>query len=32
MDEHLRANQKLWNEWTAEHEKSAFYNLTLNPI
>lgn len=27
MDEHLRANQTLWNEWTDEHEKSSFYDL-----
>lgn len=27
MDEYLNANQKLWNEWTAEHERSAFYDL-----
>jgi 2-polyprenyl-3-methyl-5-hydroxy-6-metoxy-1,4-benzoquinol methylase len=27
MDEYLRANQKLWNEWTDEHEKSPFYDL-----
>ena len=27
MDEFLKANQKLWNEWTGEHEKSPFYNL-----
>jgi SAM-dependent methyltransferase len=27
MDEYLRANQNLWNEWTAEHEKSPFYDL-----
>jgi SAM-dependent methyltransferase len=27
MDEYLRANQKLWNEWTEEHEKSSFYDL-----
>ena len=27
MDEYLRANQKLWNEWTEEHEKSSFYDV-----
>jgi SAM-dependent methyltransferase len=27
MDEYLKANQKLWNEWTTDHEKSALYNL-----
>ena len=27
MDEYLKANQKLWNEWTGEHEKSPFYDL-----
>ena len=27
MDEYLRANQNLWNEWTGEHEKSPFYDL-----
>jgi SAM-dependent methyltransferase len=27
MDEYLQANQKLWNEWTKEHEKSSFYDL-----
>jgi hypothetical protein len=27
MDEYLRANQKLWNEWTEEHEKSPFYDV-----
>ncbi|MFT3890557.1 MAG: class I SAM-dependent methyltransferase [Anaerolineales bacterium] len=27
MDEFLRANQTLWNEWTAEHEKSPFYKV-----
>jgi SAM-dependent methyltransferase len=27
MDEFLQANQKLWNEWTGEHEKSPFYDL-----
>jgi len=27
MDEYLMANQKLWNEWTAEHENSPFYNV-----
>lgn len=27
MDEYLSANQKLWNEWTAEHEHSPFYDV-----
>jgi len=27
MDEHLQANQKLWDQWTIEHEKSSFYDL-----
>jgi SAM-dependent methyltransferase len=27
MDEYLHANQKLWNEWTAEHENSPFYDV-----
>ena len=27
MDEYLKANQKLWNEWTGEHETSPFYDL-----
>jgi len=27
MDEFLKANQKLWNEWTSEHERSPFYDL-----
>lgn len=27
MDEYLKANQKLWNEWTAEHENSPFYDV-----
>jgi len=27
MDEFLKANQKLWNEWTGEHEKSPFYDV-----
>lgn len=27
MDEYLQANQKLWNEWTAEHENSPFYDV-----
>jgi len=27
MDEFLKANQKLWNKWTEEHEKSPFYNV-----
>ena len=27
MDEFLKANRKLWNEWTAEHENSPFYDV-----
>ncbi len=27
MDEHLQANQKLWDQWTGEHEQSPFYDL-----
>lgn len=27
MDEYLKANQMLWNEWTHEHEKSPFYDV-----
>lgn len=27
MDEFLKANQKLWNEWTGLHEKSPFYDV-----
>src|SRR5215207_6484161 len=27
MDEYIKANQKLWNEWTDEHEKSPFYDV-----
>jgi len=27
MDQFLQANQKLWNEWTVEHEKSPFYKV-----
>ena len=27
MDKFLSANQKLWDQWTAEHEKSPFYDL-----
>jgi SAM-dependent methyltransferase len=27
MDEYLKANQKLWDEWTGEHEKSPFYDV-----
>jgi len=27
MDEHLQANQNLWDQWTLEHEKSPFYDL-----
>ena len=27
MDEYLQANQRLWDQWTTEHEKSPFYDL-----
>lgn len=27
MDEYFQANQKLWDQWTSEHEKSPFYDL-----
>lgn len=27
MDEYLRSNQKLWNDWTDIHAKSAFYDV-----
>jgi len=27
MDDYLQANQSLWDRWTVEHEKSAFYDL-----
>lgn len=27
MDEYLQANRNLWDQWTGEHEKSAFYDL-----
>lgn len=27
MDEYLQANQKLWDQWTGEHENSPFYDL-----
>ena len=27
MDEYLRANRELWNQWTVEHENSQFYDL-----
>ena len=27
MDEHLQANQKLWDQWTVEHEQSPFYDV-----
>jgi SAM-dependent methyltransferase len=27
MDEYLQANQQLWDQWTDEHEKSAYYDL-----
>lgn len=28
MDEFLQANQNLWDQWTIEHEKSPFYDIT----
>lgn len=27
MDDYLRTNQSLWNQWTRIHEKSAFYDV-----
>lgn len=27
MDNYLKANQRLWDNWTAEHQKSPFYDL-----
>ena len=27
MDAYLEANRRLWDQWTIEHEKSAFYDL-----
>ena len=27
VDEYLRANRKLWDEWTLEHEASPFYDV-----
>jgi SAM-dependent methyltransferase len=27
MDEYSRANRKLWDQWTREHEQSSFYDL-----
>jgi SAM-dependent methyltransferase len=27
MDDYLQANQRLWDQWTLEHEKSSFYDL-----
>src|SRR5689334_23324903 len=27
MDAYLQANQKLWDQWTIEHERSPFYDL-----
>jgi hypothetical protein len=27
MDEYLDTNQQLWNEWTALHQRSDFYDL-----
>lgn len=27
MDKYLLANQKLWDQWTIEHEESPFYDL-----
>jgi SAM-dependent methyltransferase len=28
MDEYLIANQRLWDQWTSEHEQSPFYDLS----
>jgi SAM-dependent methyltransferase len=27
VDDYLQANQRLWDQWTLEHEKSPFYDL-----
>ncbi len=27
LDKHLQANRKLWDQWTVEHEQSAFYDV-----
>jgi len=27
MDEYLEANQRLWDQWTIEHEESPFYDV-----
>ena len=27
MDDYLAANKALWDEWTAIHETSSFYDL-----
>ena len=27
MDDYLKANQNLWDQWTLEHERSSFYDL-----
>lgn len=27
MDEYIKSNQRLWNDWTRLHEKSAFYDV-----
>src|SRR5262245_1692577 len=27
MDDYLKANQNLWDQWTIEHEKSPFYDV-----
>ena len=27
MDKYLKANQRLWDQWTIEHEESSFYDL-----
>src|SRR5829696_3058947 len=27
MNEHFQVNQKLWDAWTREHEKSPFYDV-----
>ena len=40
MEEYVRSNRRLWNDWTTIHEKSAFYDVegfkagrsSLNPV
>jgi hypothetical protein len=27
VDQYLESNRELWNEWTAIHERSEFYDL-----